>query len=110
MSEATGLQIDLLKPHVQAILDEIHRAGFDAIKAATDGPRILATRDSAPGYESGSAESADAPTAGMSCSALLVLSAVAEQIYHDMGGGLDALPYLLDAADYYLSAVDAGCV
>ena len=102
MNEATGLRIDLPKPHVQAILDEIHRAGPDAIKAAVDGPRILAARD---GYRA-----AEGAPSGMSCSALLVLSAVAEQIYHDMGGGLDALPYLLDAADYYLAAVDAGCV
>lgn len=34
MSELSGLRIDLLKPHVQAIIDEVRRAGPGAGRAA----------------------------------------------------------------------------
>jgi hypothetical protein len=116
LSETTELQIDQLKPHVEAVLDEIQRAGPDAVRSAHNriAAELSQEEQTVLGYREGSAAdvSADRPNPPQSCSALLVLSAVAFQIYQDKkeDDPEGAIPNLIDSADYNLAAKDQGCV
>ncbi|KGN40709.1 hypothetical protein [Knoellia aerolata] len=104
MTEATGLRVDELKPHLKAILDEVRRAGPGASRDARDliDAEFLEARRAEYGGDTASSSS---DSVAMSCAGLYTLSAVALQIYHDT----DDVHYLLDAADYYLAAKAQGC-
>ena len=104
MNETPGLQLEVLTPHLKAILDEVRRAGPDAERDARGRLDIeLLERTRAEYGEQVAFESSS--SVAMSCAGLYTLSAVALQIYHDT----DDAQYLLDAADYYLAAVAQGC-
>lgn len=104
MHEASGLQIDQLKPHLKAILDEVRRAGASAERDARSmfDPKVLeGARE-----QYGGSEAADSSgSVAMSCAGLYTLSAVAYQIYQDS----HEVQYLLDSAEYYLAAKAQGC-
>jgi|SRR3954447_15993359 len=111
MSPTDELHADQLKPHVKELLDQVRRVGLDGARLAhyKIEADLKRAQQEVLNYHEGSVKEDDRPA--QSCSALLVLSAVAFQIYQDMSDDPDAaLPYLLDAADYYLAAVDQGCV
>lgn len=104
MTEAPGLPVDELKPHLKAILDAVRRAGPEASRDARRriDAELLERRRAA--YVEGGATDRS-PSVAMSCAGLYTLSAVALQIYHDT----EEVMYLLDAADYYLAAKAQGC-
>lgn len=88
MNEPTGLQVDMLKPHLQAIFDEVRRVGPDRCRAARyeiEARFLQEARDVA--FDKGSPD----------CAGKHVLAAVAMQIYLDMSGQEGALGALLDA-------------
>ena len=102
MSQSTGLQIDLLKPHVHAILDEVRRAGPEASRAALYEVQARLPEELR--------VAADA--SGPSCSGLHVLAAVALQISIDeaLAGDTDAaIQHALDAFEYQQAAKAQGC-
>src|SRR5262245_7492175 len=89
MSEVGGLQIDALKPHLRAIVDEAGRAGPDACRRAHDeASRQLSDelrRVALEGHPD--------------CNAKHVLAAVAMAIFRDasLDGDPDALDWLLES-------------
>jgi hypothetical protein len=88
MSEPAGVQIDMLKPHVQAIFDEARRAGPEACYAAL--------------YETEASFQETARTMAFhgpppDCGAEHVLAAVAWDIYKDQSGQEGAIIAFLDA-------------
>jgi hypothetical protein len=110
MNNPEGLQIEALKPHLKAILDEVRRVG---VTASGDARKLIDTElleRQRSEYE-GDLAFDSAPSVAMSCAGLYTLSAVALQLYHDTKAtDIDAsTQYLLDAADYYLAAKAQGC-
>jgi hypothetical protein len=97
MTESAGLRVDLLKPHVRAILDETRRAGPDACRIAH--------------YEADARLSDElrlaADVGHVACAGLHVLAAVAKQISADEAAEGDtdhALQHLLDSVEYERAA------
>jgi hypothetical protein len=102
MGESSTLQIDLLKPHVRALLDEVRRAGPAAARTALYEADLELIEKQRPAVAGANLEGA---SVAMSCAGLYTLSAVAYQLYVDT----QDVQYLLDAADYYLAAKAQGC-
>ena len=98
MSESTELHIDLLKPHVQAILDEVRRAGPEACRAAQYEVEARLPEELRLARDAGSP----------SCAGLHVLAAVALQISIDMtlAGEDGAIDVLLESFQYQQAAAD----
>jgi hypothetical protein len=88
MNESAGLQIDMLKPHVRAILDEARRVGPEACYAALDKTEASFT-------ETARTMAFHGPPAD--CGAEHVLAAVAWDIYKDQEGQEGAIIAFLDA-------------
>jgi hypothetical protein len=77
MSEPDGLRIDVLKPHVQAIFDEVRRVGPEGCRAARYEVEARFREEPRPAtFDKGSPQ----------CAGLHVLAAVAMQIYMDVSG------------------------
>lgn len=97
MSEPAALQIDLLKPHVRAIFDEVRRVGPAGCRAARYEveARFLAESQHAT-HNKGFPE----------CAGLHVLAAVAMQIYLDVSGQEGAIDALLEALSAQHAADD----
>jgi hypothetical protein len=87
LSEPAGLQIDMLKPHVQAIFDEIRRVGPQGCRAARYEVEARFRAEPQPTHDLGSPD----------CSGLHVLAAVAMQIYMDVSGQDGAVPAYIEA-------------
>jgi hypothetical protein len=96
MSEADGLQIDALKPHLRAIFDEARRAGPEACRRAHYEAKTRLSD------ELGRLELEGHPD----CNGLHVLAAVAMAIYHDASLDSDpnALDWLLESISMDLAA------
>jgi enoyl-CoA hydratase/carnithine racemase len=102
MNESAVLQIDLLKPHVKATLDEVRRAGPEACRAALYEVKAKLPEDLQVAAES----------VAQSCAGLHTLAAVATQLSIDEAadGHLDAaIQYALDAFEYEQAAHAQGC-
>lgn len=92
----TGVLIDALKPHVQAILDEVKRAGAEACRAAQYEVQAKLP-DEVKGFDVGNP----------SCAGLHVLAAVAWQISVDKAVDGDisgAIDTALEAISYQTAA------
>jgi hypothetical protein len=88
MSEPAGVQIDMLKPYVQAIFDEARRVGLDGCRAAKyDVEARFRAAPKAATFDKGSPD----------CAGLHVLAAVAMDIYLDQSGQEGAIIALIDA-------------
>jgi len=106
MSESNGLQIDLLKPHVRAILDEVRRAGPKACRAALDGVEAALPEELRASYASRADRVA---SVAQSCAGLHTLAAVAMQLAIDFSGTDAGLMYALDYFEYKTAANAQGC-
>jgi hypothetical protein len=87
MSEADGVRIDALKPHLRAIVDETRRAGPEACQRAHYDAKVRLS-DKLQGLQG-----------HPDCNSLHVLAAVAMAIFHDASpaGDPDALDWLLES-------------
>lgn len=97
MDESTQVRIDLLKPHVQAVLDEVERAGPAACRAAHYEVETRLPDELRREFDIGST----------SCAGLHVLAAVTMQISIDKaldGDTAGAIDAALDSFQYQQAA------
>jgi hypothetical protein len=88
MSESSGLQIDVLKPHVQAILDEVRRLGPEGCRAARrEAESRFKARPQVAPFDLGSPQ----------CGAQHVLAAIAMEMYLDVSGQPGAVDAYIEA-------------
>jgi hypothetical protein len=88
MNDPAALQVDMLKPHLRAILDEARRVGLEGCRAAryeVEARFREETREAT--FDKGFPQ----------CAGLHVLAAVAMQIYLDVAGQEGAIDALLEA-------------
>lgn len=98
MSESSGVRIDLLKPHVQAIVDEVRRAGPEACRAAQYEVEARLPEE---------LQAVAADVGSPDCAGLHVLAAVALQISIDQVlAGESGIDMLLEAVQWQPKAED----
>lgn len=88
MSEPAALQIDMLKPHVRAIFDEVRRVGPEGCRAARYEVEARFREES---------KHATHDKGSLGCAGLHVLAAVAMQIYMDVSGQDGAVDAYVEA-------------